>query len=110
MSRAAVRAQCALKVIQYALLMEYPAENDILKLRASKKAVKQMGYVSIYHCPCFARHDKWVHIPAPISIKEYVSREYFLQFAAGGGFTDTHGAVYDYKVLHKVDYLMGNYA
>jgi hypothetical protein len=37
-----------------------------------------MGDVAIYHRLCFACHNKWVHIPAPIAIKEYVSWEYFL--------------------------------
>jgi hypothetical protein len=110
MSRAAIEVQCIYKAIQYMLLMEYPAENNVLKFRAREEAVKQMGDVAIYHRLRFACHDKWVHIPAPIAIKEYVSMEYFLQFAACRGLADTHRAAYDYKVLHKVDYLIGNYA
>ena len=69
-----------------------------------------MGDVAIYHCLCFVCHNKWVHIPAPIAIKEYVSWEYFLQFAACRGFADTHRTTYDYEVFHKVDYLIDNYA
>jgi hypothetical protein len=67
-----------------------------------------MGDVAIYHRLCFVRHDKWAHIPAPIAVKKHVSREYLLQFAARRGFADTHRAAYDYKVFHKLDYLMDN--
>jgi len=110
MGRAAIEVQYIDKIIQYALLMEYPAENNILKFRASEEAVKQMGDVATYHRLCFFCHNKWAHIPAPIAIKEYVSGEYSLQFAACRGFADTRRAAYDYKVFHKVDYLTGNYA
>jgi len=109
MGRAASEVQCTYKVIQYMLVMQYPAENNILKFRASEEAVKKMGDVAIHHRYCFVCHHKWVHIPAPIAIKEYVSWEYFLQFAACRGFADTHRTAYDYKVFHKVDYLIDNY-
>jgi hypothetical protein len=69
-----------------------------------------MGDVAIYHRLCFVGHNEWVHIPAPIAIKEYVSWEYSLQFAACCGLADTRGPAYDYKVFHKVDYLIDNYA
>jgi len=78
MGRIAIEVQRIYKVIQYILLMQYPAENNILKFRASEEAVKQMGDVAVYHRLCFVCHNKWVHIPAPIAIKEYVSWEYFL--------------------------------
>jgi len=67
-----------------------------------------MGDVAIYHRLCFVCHNKWVHIPAPVTIKEYVSWGYFLQFAACRGFADTHRAAYNHKVFHKIDYLIGN--
>src|SRR5580658_7778776 len=105
MGRAVIEIQCIYKIIQYMLLVQYPAEDDVLEFRASKEAVKQVGDVVIYHRLCFAIHNERMHIPAPIAIEEYVSREYFLQFAAGRGFTDTHRAAYDYKIFHKVDYL-----
>jgi hypothetical protein len=69
-----------------------------------------MGDIATYHLLCFFCHNKWVHIPAPIAIKKYVSWEYLLQFAACRGFTDTHRTTYDYKIFHKVDYLIDNYA
>jgi hypothetical protein len=40
MGRAAIEAQCSYKVIQYMLLMEYPAENNINKFPESEEAVK----------------------------------------------------------------------
>src|SRR5579875_2109567 len=66
-----------------------------------------MGDVTLYHRPCLVRHDKWAHIPAPIAIKEHISREYFLEFAACRCFTDTRRAAYDYQVFHKADYRTG---
>ena len=78
MGRAAIEVQCIYEFIEYMLLMHYPAENNILKFRAGEESVKQMGDVAIYHRYRFAGHDKWLHIPAPIAIKEYVSWEYFL--------------------------------
>src|ERR1700722_3593694 len=104
MGRAAIEVQCTYKVIQYLLLMEYPAENNILKFRASEEAVKQMGDVAFYHRLCFLCYDKWAHIPAPIAVKKYVPWEFFLQFAACRGFADPRRTAYDYKVFHKVDY------
>ena len=90
--------------------MYYPAENNILKFRASEEAVKQMGDVALYHRLCLVRHDKWAHMPAPIAIKEHISWKYFLEFAACRCFTDTRRTAYDYKVFHKADYLIDNYA
>jgi hypothetical protein len=110
MGYAAIEVQCIYEVIQYMPLVQHPAENNILKFRASEEAVKQVGDVSIYHCPCFACRDERVHIPAPIAIKEYVSWENFLQFAACRGLADTHGTAYDYKVFHKVDHFIEDYA
>src|SRR5271154_437579 len=110
MGRAAIEVQRIYKVIQYMLLMQYPAENNILKFRAGEEAVKQVGDVAIDHRPCFVCHDKWVHVPASIAIKEYVSRECFLKFAACRGLADTHRATYDYEVFHKVDCPIDNHA
>jgi len=47
------------------LLMEHPAENNILKFRESEEAVEQMGDVAIYHRLCFVGHNKAV-LPTPI--------------------------------------------
>src|SRR5579862_1710431 len=100
MARAAIEVQRIYKVIQYTLLMYYPAENNILKFRASEESVKQMGDVAFHHRLRFLGHDKWAHIPAPIAVKKYVPGEYFLQFAACRGFADTRCTAYDYKVFH----------
>jgi hypothetical protein len=42
-----------------------------------------------------------MHIPTPVTIKKYVPREYFLQFAARCGFTYARRTAYDDKVFHK---------
>ena len=68
MSRAAIEVQYIYKVIQYMLLMQYPAENNILKFRASEEAVKQMGDVAIYHRLCFV--GIWPCLSAPLGVDE----------------------------------------
>jgi hypothetical protein len=39
--------------------------------------------------------------PTPVAVKKYVSREYFLQFAARCGFANARRAAYDDEVFHK---------
>src|SRR5580704_12938290 len=80
--------------------MKHPAEDNILKLRAIEKVVEQVSDIALHHLFCFAGDQEWTHIPTPVAVKEYVPREYFLQFAARCGFANARRAADDDEVLH----------
>jgi len=89
------------KVVQYFLLMKHPAEDNVLKLRAIEKIVKQMSDIALHHLFCFVGDHEWTHIPTPVTVKKYVPREYLLQFAARCGFANARRTAYDDEVFHK---------
>lgn len=89
------------KVVQYFLLVKYPTENNVLKLRAIEKAVEQMSDIALYQPFRFVCDDEWTHIPTPVAVKKYVPREYFLQFAARCGFANARRAAYDDEIFHE---------
>src|ERR1700761_938864 len=80
--------------------MKHPAEDNVLKLRATEKVVEQVSDIALHHLLCFAGDQEWTHIPAPVAVKEYVPREYFLQFAARRGFANARRAADDDEVFH----------
>src|ERR1700735_1411112 len=80
--------------------MKHPAEDNVLKLRAIEKVVEQVSDIALHHLFCFAGDQEWTHIPTPVAVKEYVPREYFLQFAARCGFADARRAADDDEVFH----------
>src|ERR1700678_2862825 len=80
--------------------MKHPAEDNVLKLRAIEKAAEQVSDIALHHLFCFAGDQEWTHIPTPVAVKEYVPREYFLQFAARCGFANARRAADDDEVFH----------
>src|ERR1700735_706457 len=80
--------------------MKHPAEDNVLKLRAIEKVVEQVSDIALHHLFCFAGDQEWTHIPTPVAVKEYVPREYFLQFAARCGFANARRAADDDEVFH----------
>src|ERR1700678_4486140 len=81
--------------------MKHPAEDNVLKLRAIEKVAEQVSDIALHHLSCFAGDQERTHIPTPVAVKEYIPREYSLQFAARGGFANARRAADDDEVFHS---------